>query len=67
MPTSRRSGAGRDAARSRKARYEDAGLLVTLRSVGEKGNGGLEAMEMIVVPPRAKDEIGYRGYVQCYQ
>jgi len=50
-----------------KARYEDAGLLVTLRSVDEEGSAGLKAMEMIVVPPQAKDEIGYRGYVQCYQ
>ena len=50
-----------------KARYEDAGLQVTLLPVDEEGNAGLKAMEMIVVPPRAKDEIGYRGYVQCYQ
>jgi hypothetical protein len=47
-------------------RYEDGGLLVTLRPVDETGNAGLKAMEMIIVPPGAKDEIGYRGYVQCF-
>lgn len=47
-------------------RYEDGGLLVTLKPVDETGNAGLKAMEMIIVPPGAKDEIGYRGYVQCF-
>ena len=47
-------------------RFEDGGLLVTLRPVDGTGNAGLEAMEMIVVPPGAKDEIGYRGYIQCF-
>lgn len=47
-------------------RYEDGGLIVTLRPVDDTGNAGLEAMEMIVVPPGAKEEIGYRGYVQCF-
>lgn len=50
-----------------ETRYEDDGLLVTLRSVGRKGNAGLEAIEMIVVLPETKDEFGYRGYVQCYR
>src|SRR3546814_4366238 len=35
-------------------------------SVAEKGAAGLPAMEMILVPPGAKDEMGYKGYVQCY-
>ena len=48
-------------------RFADAGLSVTLRPLeGDEGNAGLEGMQMIVVPPGAKDEIGYHGYVQCY-
>lgn len=47
-------------------RFEDGGLVVTLRSLDEEGNAGLREMEMIVVPPGAKQEIGYRGYGQCY-
>lgn len=46
--------------------YKDGDLLVTLKPVDETGNAGLKAMEMIIVPPGAKDEIGYRGYVQCF-
>ncbi|MBS7671775.1 DUF6692 family protein [Croceicoccus gelatinilyticus] len=47
-------------------RYEDGGLVVALRQVDEKGNAGSPAMEMIVAPPGAKDELGYRGYARCY-
>ena len=47
-------------------RFFEGGLLVVLRPASGAGNGGLPQMEMIVVPPEAKDEIGYRGYVQCY-
>ncbi len=47
-------------------RYQAGDLLVTLRTLDEKGNAGLQAMEMVVVPPGADDEIGYRGYVQCF-
>ena len=47
-------------------RYQAGDLLVTLRALDEKGNAGLQAMEMVVVPPGADDEIGYRGYVQCF-
>lgn len=47
-------------------RYQDGELLVALKPVDETGNAGLKAMEMIIVPPGAKDEIGYRGYVQCF-
>jgi hypothetical protein len=50
-----------------EGRYEDGGLIVTLRSVDATGNAGLQAMDMIVVPPQSSDEIGYRGYVQCYE
>lgn len=42
------------------------GLSVTLRPGADKGNAGLTAMEMIVVPPGAGDEIGYKGYGTCF-
>ena len=47
-------------------RYQAGDLLVTLRPLDDEGNAGLQSMEMIVVPPGADDEIGYRGYVQCF-
>ena len=47
-------------------RFAEGGLTVALRPIEEEGNAGLKGMEMIVVPPGAKDEIGYRGYVQCF-
>lgn len=47
-------------------RFADAGLIVTLQPGDEEGDAGLQAMEMIVVPPGAKDEIGYSGYVRCF-
>ncbi|MDT0576467.1 hypothetical protein RM533_09725 [Croceicoccus sp. F390] len=37
------------------------------RALGGESNAGLQTMEMIVVPPEADDEIGYRGYVQCFE
>ncbi len=46
--------------------FAAGGLTVTLRILDEEGDAGLQGMEMIVVPPGAKDEIGYRGYVQCF-
>lgn len=46
-------------------RYTSGELLVATRMVDEEGNAGLQAQEIIVVPPGAKDEIGYRGYVRC--
>lgn len=46
-------------------RYSSGELLVATRDVDETGNAGLQAMEVIVVPPGAKDEIGYRGYREC--
>lgn len=48
-------------------RYVSGDLLVTTRLLGDEGSAGLQAMELIVVPPGAKDEIGYRGYVVCPQ
>lgn len=48
-------------------RFADGGLSVTLRPLeGEEGSAGLAGMQMIVVPPGAGDEIGYSGYVHCY-
>ncbi|KHK90615.1 DUF6692 family protein [Novosphingobium malaysiense] len=47
-------------------RFADNGLSVTLRRLAVKGNAGSQGMEMVVVPPGAKDEIGYHGYVRCY-
>ncbi|WP_338243397.1 DUF6692 family protein [Aurantiacibacter hainanensis] len=51
--------------RTGQNRFEDGGLIVTLRPLEGEGNAGLPEMEMIVVPPEAEDELGYRGYVQC--
>lgn len=48
-------------------RFADGGLSVTLRPLEETGNAGSRGMKMIVVPPGAKDEIGYHGYVRCYE
>ncbi|MDF1835783.1 MAG: hypothetical protein P1U62_13020 [Alteraurantiacibacter sp. bin_em_oilr2.035] len=46
-------------------RYSSGELLIATRLVDEEGNAGLQAQEIIIVPPGAKDELGYRGYVQC--
>tara|TARA_R110002072_G_scaffold15856_31_gene62875 strand:- start:13400 stop:13900 length:501 start_codon:yes stop_codon:yes gene_type:complete len=46
--------------------FADGGLSVALRPLDDAGNAGLQGMEMIVVPPGAQDELGYRGYVQCF-
>ena len=46
-------------------RYTSGDLLVTTRVLDDEGNAGLRSMELIVVPPGAKDELGYRGYVAC--
>ncbi|MEJ7776912.1 MAG: DUF6692 family protein [Sphingomicrobium sp.] len=43
----------------------DGDLLVTTRLLDETGNAGMHGMELIVVPPETKDELGYRGYVLC--
>ena len=52
--------------RTGEAGFADAGLTVTLRPGDEEGDAGLQAMAMIIVPPRAEDEVGYKGYVRCY-
>lgn len=40
-------------------------LRIATRMLDGTGNAGLREMEMLVVPPGAGDELGYRGYVQC--
>lgn len=52
--------------RTGEGRYADGGLLVALRTVDEADNADLQAVEMIIVPPGASDELGYRGYAQCF-
>ena len=47
-------------------RFADGGLSVTLHPLEEEGNAGSPGMRMIVIPPGAKDEIGYDGYVRCH-
>jgi len=50
-----------------EGRFTDGDLSVTLRLLDDEGNAGLRAMQMIVVPPGAADELGYSGYVECYR
>jgi hypothetical protein len=45
--------------------YSDQGLTVTLRPGEDRGDAGLEEIDMIVVPPEAGDEIGYSGFNDC--
>ncbi|GGC18220.1 hypothetical protein GCM10011371_02190 [Novosphingobium marinum] len=48
-------------------RYESGGLVVTLRPLEPASDDdALRRTEMIVVPPAAEDEIGYRGFSKCY-
>lgn len=47
-------------------RYMAGGLLIVTRLIDETGNAGLQMQEMMMVPPDAKDELGYRGFAQCY-
>jgi len=47
-------------------RFEGDGLIVRLQPVDGVGNAGLQSIDFVIVPPGAKDEIGYRGYVRCY-
>ena len=48
-------------------KFESGGLSVTLEPNDEEGDAGLQGMDMIIVPPEAKDEVGYGGYVDCSQ
>lgn len=51
----------------REGQFAAGGLSVTLRPLDEEGDAGLQAMNMIIVPPGAEDEVGYSGFVQCYE
>jgi len=46
-------------------RYTSGELLVVSRILDDEGNAGLRAQQLIVVPPGAKDELGFTGYVDC--
>ena len=46
-------------------RYASGELLVVSRMLDGEGNAGLRAQQLIVVPPGAKDELGFTGYVDC--
>lgn len=46
-------------------RFADQGLTVTLRPGEERGDAGLEEIDMIVVPPDADQEAGYAGFRDC--
>lgn len=48
-------------------RFSDDGLSAWLRPVEGKGSSGLPEYELIVMLPGAKDELGYRGYLQCFE
>lgn len=45
--------------------YRGDGASLTLRPNGDRGDAGLEGIDMILVPPGAKDEIGYAGFRDC--
>lgn len=47
-------------------RFAGDGLSVTLRPNGDEGDAGLEGMNMIILLPDAKDELGYSGFVDCH-
>ena len=47
-------------------RYAQGGLRVVLNPMEEEGDAGLQAMEMVLILPGAEDELGYSGFVQCY-
>ena len=44
-----------------KDRFSSGDLLVATRAIVETGNAGVTAMEVVLVPPKAKDEIGIAG------
>lgn len=48
-----------------EGRFAQGGLSVTLRPNGESGDAGLPGVDMLLVPPGAKDELGYSGFLDC--
>ncbi len=47
------------------SRFAEDNLTVWLRAIDGEGNTGLSEHEMIVMLPGAKEELGFRGYLQC--
>ena len=45
--------------------FRSGELGVTLLPNDEEGDAGLPAIDMIVVPPGAEDELGYAAFVEC--
>lgn len=50
---------------SSNGRFADGNLSVTLRPRNESGDAGLQGMDMIVLSPGEKDELGYAGFLDC--
>ena len=50
-----------------EGRFASGGLTVALRPIEGEGEAGLPEHEMIVMLPGAADELGFRGYRQCYE
>lgn len=48
-----------------EGRFARGDLSVILRPRDERGDAGLAGMDMIVLVPGAKDELGYAGFVDC--
>ena len=53
--------------RSGENRFADGELEVRLRPVGGEGHASLPEHELILLLPGAKQEHGYRGYLQCFE
>lgn len=48
--------------------FAESGLQIVVRPVDEEfGDDGKREAEMIIMLPGAKDELGFRGYEQCYE
>lgn len=47
--------------------FADSGLEIVVRPVEEEFEDGRREAEMIIMLPGAKDELGFRGYEQCYE
>jgi hypothetical protein len=48
--------------------FEDSGLEIVVRPIEEEfGGDGRREAEMIIMLPGANDELGFRGYEQCYE
>ena len=45
--------------------YRGDGTSLTLRPNEDRGDAGLEGIDMILVPPGARDEVGYAGFRDC--